>query len=1028
MDIPRIQIEIAGRSLTAALDSAANYNFIQPGLLPGGRETEPREIQLALQGQQCNSTAAVVADVVIGSLATTTSLLEVPGLQEEVLLGHHWLTTNQAVMDYQRGCLHIGSENRQTVFWNDRTEPEEEGIDEVNLQTSAVGQHKERLLTMLQRHRSLFSSGPLRTTSAAKHEIRLKEGSQPFRLPMYRYSDEKKRLIREQVEDMLRQRIIEPATSPYSSPVVIVKKKDSTPRFCVDFRRLNDQTEDVDSPLPLIYETIKDLSGAKVFSTLDLKSGYWQIPLEEDAKKYTAFSVPDGGRYQFRVMCFGLKNAPSTFQRLMQDVLTGLLRESCLVYLDDIIIFSPDWETHLRHLDQVLERLQMHQLTCSLSKCHFGREEVSFLGHEITPDGNLPQQIHLKAIEDQPAPRNKKELQRFLGTCNWLREYIPGFAGLSEPLTDLLRTRKWHWDETAQQAFEEVKAAFRRPLRLSRPDANLPMILQTDASQKGLGAVLYQCTEAGERRIISYASAKLHEAEKNYHSNELECLAVVWAIKKYRPYLEDRHFTLRTDNKALTWLQQATGQKTKYARWALLIQSFKFTTVHCPGKENELPDYLSREPGSEEVFGVQEEPRMQPEERPLRPVAAAAPRLQAVTAVNIHQAVQEAQEGDEQCEAWRNNPAAARAKRYRVDDGLVWKDRCHKSPGLYVPPSVRREVIKHFHDSPEAGHPGAEETFRAIGKDYVWTGLTIDVRKYVRGCRVCALHKRGANPEADQQRPRRPKKCWNTVALDIMGPYPLTRAGNRYIVVVTDMMSRWVEAKAVRKADADTIIRYLEEDVFPRWGYPEALLTDNGKPLTGNKWKQMCEKLHIQPWTTANYHPRANPTERRNGEIKKTLRILLHDCPDHGDWDKRLPTVLFSLRNRANAATGMTPSELLLGRDLQRPGDWSRPHAEQDSQPIEAREERARSNQSHYHQQRYPEQRTQDPTLAVGQRVYVKNHAGPAKGRRFPGWEAAWEGPFWVSAALGGQVYLVEKDGRPYKVHRQRIKPAGDEQ
>ena len=157
------------------------------------------------------------------------------------------------------------------------------------------------------------------------------------------------------------------------------------------------------------------------------------------------------------------------------------------------------------------------------------------------------------------------------------------------------------------------------------------------------------------------------------------------------------------------------------------------------------------------------------------------------------------------------------------DNGLVWKDRRNQEPGLYVPPSVRMEVIRHFHDSPEAGHPGAEETFRAIGKDFVWTGLTIDVRRYVRSCRICALHKRGANPDQDQQRPHRPRRCWNTVALDVMGPYPLTRAGNRYIIVVTDMMSKWVEAKAVRKADADTIIRYLEEEVFPRWGYPEAV-------------------------------------------------------------------------------------------------------------------------------------------------------------------------------------------------------------
>ncbi|CAB0043274.1 unnamed protein product [Trichogramma brassicae] len=387
--------------------------------------------------------------------------------------------------------------------------------------------------------------------------------------------------------------------------------------------------------IPRISDALKDLGDAKVFTTLDLKSGYWQIPMDETAKPYTAFTTPTGGSYQFRVMPFGLKGAPGTFQRLMsQEVLSGYLNKFCIVYLDDIIIYSKDWSSHLEHLARVLERLSVHKLRCASDKVHIGEQTIEFLGFLVDPHGNEVKPSYLRALRETPKPRSKRELQSFLGACNWLREYVPNMSHLLQPLTDLLQKGKsFYWSEKSQADFERAKEAFEGPLRLDRPTPGLPFVLQTDASARGMGAVLYQ--QVGDRRrIIAYASAKFTPAESRYHCNEQECLAIVWAIKRFRPYLEDQPFTLRTDSRTITWLNRFKGTRDKLLRWALLLQEFQFTIEHCPGRLNELPDVLSRDPCEEATEDRGNTDRIY---RPIRPSATEnhqPPQLGLIAATN----------------------------------------------------------------------------------------------------------------------------------------------------------------------------------------------------------------------------------------------------------------------------------------------------------------------------------------------------------------------------------------------------------
>lgn len=284
-------------------------------------------------------------------------------------------------------------------------------------------------------------------------------------------------------------------------------------RFCSDYRKLNALTKSEAAPLPKIVDSLREFGAATVFSSIDLKSGYWQIPMDEASKRVTTFATPDGTTYQYRVMPFGLKNAPATFQKLMARVLAGHLGRFTHVYLDDIIVFSKDYTEHLGHLRLIFERLHEYGLRCAVEKCRFGVTELPYLGHVIGRDGNRPQEHHLDQVKTASPPATRKQLQSFLGLANWVREYVPRFAEIAAPMTDLLNGKtRFRWTEEAQQAFEALKTEMSRPLKLHRPDLSKRFILQTDASGIGIAGVLYQ-EDGDQKQVISYSSAKLNKTQ-----------------------------------------------------------------------------------------------------------------------------------------------------------------------------------------------------------------------------------------------------------------------------------------------------------------------------------------------------------------------------------------------------------------------------------------------------------------------------------------------------------------------------------
>ena len=399
-----------------------------------------------------------------------------------------------------------------------------------------------------------------------------------------------------QVQQMLSNGVICPSNSPWASPVAMVKKKDGSLRFCVDFRQLNAATVKDTHPIPRIDDLLDALHGAHWFSTLDFKSGYWQVPIQERDKEKTAFRTSSGQLFEFDQVPFGLCNAPATFSRLMDRVLAGLHWETCLFYLDDIIVFATTWEEHLTRHRQVFELLRHVKLKLGVDKCTFAAREVSYLGHRVTKEGLLPDPALLGAIREISPPQNATEVRSFLGLAGYYRSYVKNFAAIAGPLHTLTRKDAvFHWSTDCQDAFDCLKTFLTTSPITAFPDFSLPFRLYTDESTAGLGAILAQVRE-GKERIVCCTSRSLNQAEKAYPATKLECLAIVWAVAKFRPYLMSIPFEVYTDHYTLQWLKTMQTGSALLHRCSAALEEYDFTVKHLSGKSQTHVDGLIRLP------------------------------------------------------------------------------------------------------------------------------------------------------------------------------------------------------------------------------------------------------------------------------------------------------------------------------------------------------------------------------------------------------------------------------------------------
>ena len=530
----------------------------------------------------------------------------VADIDQDGILGMDFLQDNNSAINCESGLITINGVSIQCTNTDDTHKIAEihqfpmeipEHLHDIYERTKENTQGYEmEIATLLVKYEDVFSKGDkdIGRTDKVKHSIHttcLAPIRQcPRRAPMGQREE-----IEKQVNDMLERGIITHSASPWSSPIVLVDKKDGTKRFCVDYRMLNKHTIKDSFPLPRIDESIDYLAGAKYYCTLDLASGYWQVPLDEDAKQKSAFVVP-GGLFQFEVMPFGLCNAPSTFERLMENVMIGLQHKILLIYLDDIIVYGPTIEEVISRLETVLQRLREAKLKLKPKKCHLFCKQVLYLGHVISPDGTSTDPQKIETIKTWTQPKTQTEVRSFLGLASYYRRYIKGFSSTAKPLHALTEKDKpFEWTDECNKAFNDLKEKLMTSPILAYPEFGQPYILDTDASNFGIGAVLSQ-VQQGTERVIAYGSRTLNRAERNYCVTRRELLAVVHFLKHFKHYLYGQEVLVRTDHGALRWLLDFKSPEGQIARWIEIISQYKLTLQHRPGRVHSNADGLSRRP------------------------------------------------------------------------------------------------------------------------------------------------------------------------------------------------------------------------------------------------------------------------------------------------------------------------------------------------------------------------------------------------------------------------------------------------
>ena len=780
-------------------------------------------------------------------------------------------------------------------------------LDQIDLSHLTTEEHTE-LAKLLTDFSHVFAENPIPTghTSIVKHSIHTT--GPPIRQPLRRIPQALKSVVGTEVQRMLDHNVIRPSSSPWSSPVIMVRKKDGTWRFCIDYRKLNAVTCRDAYPLPRIDSTLDSLAGATYFTTLDLASGYWQVAVEEQDKEKTAFSTPDG-HFEFNVMPFGLTNAPATFQRLMECVLAGLVGEQCLIYLDDIIVFSSTFKEHVLRLSGVFQALNNAGLQLKPSKCHFALKEVRYLGHVVSQAGIRPDDDKVKAVSTYPVPRTTKELKRFLGLTNYYRRFIKDYAHIAEPLHKVQGKSKQslQWDASCQLAFDTLKQKLTTPPILAYPDFSSTFLVYSDASDTAIGGLLGQI-QHNKEVVISYWSRQLTKAERNYSAIEREALAAVSTIKEFYPYVYGFSFKLITDHNPLTSLHSLKDVGGRLSRWIIYLQQFDFEVKYRAGKEHTNADALSRIPPVDAVMPVME-----------YQLGSATVDLQA------------AQQADEQLSAVivalsSNSPLPCRVapglKQCFLQNGVL----CRKFQGLsntgytqlVLPSSLRHSALQHLHN--ELGHLGLHKTMEAVKQRYYWPGYEGDIQKWIAECASC--QQRNA-PQPTAQAPLgtiSSKHPFDKISWDIMGPLPLTTQGNKYVLVVTDLFSKWTEAFPLKTTDSETLATVLINEVICRYGMPSSLHSDQGANLTSNLISSLCQNLGIAQTRTSAYHPQGNAqVERFNRTLEAMLAKTVSD--NQKDWDQHIPKLMFAYRTTIHESTGYTPFHVTFGRSPVLPVD-----------------------------------------------------------------------------------------------------------